>query len=150
MKIVLLAVLTAITIFGCAANEKRAQEAQQKIKAIAASEPKAVVRYPNATLCSKAFSATKVYVMDKSDMRVQLSDDTLVATYGPTKYGNIGITASRKPDSGDACLISINTRCRGEDMADSPGIMTLCQVKIVEINDGFRPFVETAVGTKSN
>ena len=149
LKTTVFMMLTAAAATGCGVAEKRAQENQGNRVAIAASERLAVVRYQTPDLCAKAFAATKVYLMNKSDMRVQLSDDTLVATYGPTKLGHIGITASRKPEANNSCTIALNTRCRGEGQNDNPGVVTLCRVQIVDINENFRPYIEQAVGQPS-
>jgi hypothetical protein len=151
MKKELAATISCIILAGCGMAEKREAEERAMNDAIARSIQNSVVRYDNKDACNKAFAATKVFVLDHSDMRIQTSDETIISTYGPIDYGRIGITANKRPDQANGCAITISIRCKGDEltMFGAPTTVRQCKNARSTINNQFRPYIEQITGLKS-
>lgn len=89
--------------------------------------------------CKRAFMAAKNYVIDNSDMRVQVSDEYYISTYRPTTYnrGMIGLSARMVPYSNDSYRISIDGECAIE--------INECLNKLTVIFNGFKPSLESII-----
>jgi hypothetical protein len=151
MKTILAATISCVILVGCGMAEKREAEERSLNDAIASSLQNSMVRYDNKDTCGKAFAATKVFVMENSDMRIQTSDETIVSTYGPIDYGRVGITASRRPDQANGCTITISIRCKGDEltMFGAPTTFRQCKTARSTINNKFRPYIEQTTGINS-
>jgi hypothetical protein len=136
--------MLAVVLASCASQEEiqRRQRAARDVQDRLASARSngGTVNCPDKRTCDKAFSWTKVYVQDNSKMRVQMSDDTMVSTLGPTQYGYVGLRATKIPGAGDSATIELVATCRG---IDDSIFQTDCTDKLVRVYGGFRTFVET-------
>ena len=93
--------------------------------------------------CEKAFSLTKIYIQNNSNMPFQYSDESLIYTYTPIKHGYIGITARRKPESDGRETVSITISCNGlYSELDDSSLKPICINKIADIYNGYKPFIE--------
>lgn len=93
---------------------------------------------PNKPVCDKAFSLSKIYIQNNSDMKIQFSDDTIVSTYNPTRFGAIGMSATKTPGRGDSATIQLNVVCKSIVDID-------CLRRSTDAYAGFRNFVESRV-----
>jgi hypothetical protein len=116
--------------------------------------------------CDKAFSLTKVYIAEHSDMRIQHSDDTTVSTFAPVVYrphdrafadnlGLISFGATRAPGSGDSATITLSVYCSGLEgeldvvnnadhhIKSDPAFNRACLNKIAAIYKEFKPYIES-------
>lgn len=93
--------------------------------------------------CEKAFSLTRIYIQNNSNMPFQNSDESFIYTYTPVKYGHIGITARRKPESDGRETISITILCNGLYLElDDSSLKPVCINKMADIYNGYKPFIE--------
>lgn len=133
-----------LLLAGCAAQQEelRAQNARDKIlwDKISQAKRASMVVCADKPSCDKAFALTKIYVQQHADMKVQLSDDTLISTYNPIRSGTIGINASKAPSTGQGSVIQITVACRGSEMSY---LLNICGPLMVAIYDGFKPYVES-------
>ena len=112
--------LLLLMLCSCAAHKETPDEIALKWKVIdehVEAKRNAVVPCISEFECKKMFSLAKVFVQQKSDMRIQVIDDTIVSTYGPTDFYLCGMTAVRKPTQNDQSLILLQIECL--DRADS-------------------------------
>ncbi|MBD9577945.1 hypothetical protein IB260_21650 [Pseudomonas sp. PDM23] len=138
-----------VTLAGCASPEQVARVKAEKAKVkrdLIASWPKASVRCKDEKSCNKAFSRAKVFVQQISDMKIQMSDETMVTTYNPTEFGYVGLTVTRSPDVGNEEIIKIQPVCRGlrslEDIdSDITGFAADCAKKMAYINNNFKAYI---------
>ena len=139
----LLVVFSAITLlFGCASPEtskQRQAEDDQARNYLADSKANTVVSCRNRQLCDKAFMLTKVYVQEKSDMKIQHSDETMIATFNPISYKSVGISALKIPGSGESATIELKVFCKVMESSE----FWDCAYKVGRINFDFKPYVES-------
>lgn len=132
---------------GCASPEQvaRVKAESAKVKSdLIASWPKASVRCKDEKSCDKAFARAKIFVQEFSDMKIQTSDDTMVTTYNPIEYGDIGLSVTRMPEAGEGAIIKIQPVCKGlrslEDI-DMSWTATGCAKKMAYINNNFGAYI---------
>lgn len=158
MKRMLMAVVVLALAGGCVSKEQvaaqqaelsgRRERAQEVLKKIDEAEEKAVVRCAGKASCDKAFSLAKVYVSENADMRVQISDDTMISTFGPIKTGRLGMRAVKVPDTGDSAKVELTVDCQGLDaigksLADPYyQVFELCSKLMVLHYEGFKEFID--------
>lgn len=94
-------------------------------------------------MCDKAFSLAKIFIQENADMKIQTSDDTIVSTFGPIKYGMIAMSATKTPGAGDSAEIKLNVTCKGLSYPVFDSISTLCKQRVKDINNQFRPYIES-------
>lgn len=93
--------------------------------------------------CEKAFSLTRIYIQNNSNMPFQYSDKFSIHTYTPIKYGHTGITARRKPERDGKETISIVILCNGLYLElDGSSAKPICINKMADIYNGYKPFIE--------
>lgn len=143
-------IISAVAAFsGCASPEQvaRINAERAKVKSdLIASWPKASVRCSDEKSCDKAFARAKVFVQEISNMKIQASDDTMVITYNPIEYGDVGLSVTRMPEAGEGAVIKIQPVCRGlkslEDIdSDITGIAANCAKKMAYINNNFKAYI---------
>lgn len=95
--------------------------------------------------CNKAWSLTKIYIQDNTDMKIQLSDDTVVSTYNPIKFGYVGLRATKTPDRGDSAVIKIDVVCKGYE-GGSGMFFNECANRMAGIYEGYSKFMQGKFG----
>lgn len=157
MKRMLMALVVLALAGGCVSKEQvAAQKAEieerrtlalKVLKEIDEAEEKATVHCADKASCDKAFSLAKVYINDNADMRVQISDDTMISTFNPIKTGKIGMSAVKIPDTGDSAKIELTVNCKGLDAIQRNlgdpyyQVFELCSGLMLLHYDGFKEFV---------
>lgn len=94
MKKLIVIACAVTSLLGCVSQEQLASERAETAQAqndLDSARTNATVSCNNKQSCEKAFSLAKIYVQENSDMKIQLSDDTMVSTYNPTQYGYNGV-----------------------------------------------------------
>lgn len=94
----------------------------------------------NRSSCEKAFSLAKIYVQENADMKIQLSDDTMVSTYNPTEYGYVALRATKIPGAGESSTVQLVASCKGMDVQGY--FFAMCARRIAPIYRGFKPYIE--------
>lgn len=143
MKNSLLVVLLGFVFTGCV-NQQQAIKRQEEINDLQirldAAKSNLLVTCENKTQCEKAFSLTKVYIQQHSNMKVQFSDDTTVSTYNPTKPLYVGMQATKTPGVGETATIQLTVSCNG---MDSRYFYVDCAKRVTPIYEGFKPYIES-------
>lgn len=62
--------------------------------------------------CSKAFALTQIFISENSDMKIQVSTDTIIETYNPTDDLKVGFKALKMPGKGYSATIKLNAYCK--------------------------------------
>lgn len=125
-----------------AAQQK--SEAEQAAKQGAAQAKKdAYVTCNDKTSCDKTFSLTQIYINSMASQKIQVATDTIIETYNPTEYGNIGMGAVKIPGKGSSAIIRLSVTCK---VSDSGHFVNYCESKKLDIYKGFRPFINKMLG----
>ncbi|WP_374439776.1 hypothetical protein [Pseudomonas panipatensis] len=140
-----------MTLAGCVSQEEMARQEAVAMKTrddYFASTKNTTVSCQSKELCEKAFTLTKVYVSQSSDMKVQSSDDTMIATYNPIDFGYVAVSATKVPDVGQTSKITLTAYCKGlKNLSDTDAFGdyfgNMCAKKMTQINNGFKGFVES-------
>ena len=101
----------------------------------------AVVSCSTKSVCDKAFSLTKIFIQQNSDMKIQLLDDTLVESFNPVDAGKVSLGALKIPGTGESAHIELKVNCKDYETADA----TYCLRKMRSVYIDFKPFVESAL-----
>lgn len=125
-------------------KREEAQETKQKRleleRATAQAEKDAYIICKDKITCDKAFSLTQIFISTRANQKIQLATDTIIETYNPVDIGNIGMSATKIPGSGDSALIRVAVVCK----IDDGGILERsCAEKRLNIYNEFRPFIES-------
>lgn len=129
-----------IALSGCAAMETqnmRKAQAEARQRYIKAEQ----LRHFNCLSlqeCNKAFRIAKAYILENSDMNVQISDDTIINTFRPTQYGQTGLRAVRVPVEKEIEQITLTAECKEYTY----GHFGFCDNKVSSIYEGFSPYIE--------
>lgn len=91
--------------------------------------------------CGKAFSLTQIYIDSVTDMKLQITTETILETYNPNEDGKIGLKALRLPGRGTSATITLSARCRNDAGYHSAS----CNLKKLDVYTGFRPFLEQSL-----
>lgn len=90
--------------------------------------------------CKKIFQLTQVFISEHSDMKIQVSTDTIIETYNPTETNKVGIKATKYPSKGDSERIVLDVYCKSV----APTLTSLN--KEIEIYNQYRPFIDQFLG----
>ena len=133
--------LAVLAMTGCMSPQMANEIHQGNLKAkenLVAATKNNSFECQNKSSCDKAFSLTKIYINENSDMRVQQTDETTVTTFGPRKFsGNVGINATRMPGKGESATITIIV------VQDKYADDTATLRRVADIYNGFKPFIES-------
>lgn len=143
-KMILLAIV--LTLGGCATQAQRAEIANRNTaenSALQSSLENTSVTCETKKTCDKAFSFAKIFIQENADMKIQSSDDTIVSTFAPIKYGRIAMEAKKIPGQGESSEISLNVYCKGLSMADSGPVSSTCKRRVAAVNNLFKPYIES-------
>ena len=127
-----------------AAKQKREVEQaaiQQKLEseqAVAQAERDAYITCDDKASCDKAFSLAQIYINSRASQKIQVATDTIIETYNPTEYGNIGMGAVKIPGKGSSAIIRLSVTCK---ISDSGSFENYCKSRKLDIYKDFRPFV---------
>lgn len=151
LKNLLSLAVISVLMAGCASPEARARIAAERKQVIdnwRTSISNTVVSCEGEKQCAKAFSLAKSYVSDVSDMKVQSSDDSMIATYNPNDWGLVGAVARKNLGKGESAEITFDSYCKGfrgerSINEDVTGFATNCARKLAMINNGFKSFIES-------
>jgi len=125
-------------------DERLKREAEQAAKQAAAQAKKdAYVTCNDKTSCDKTFSLAQIYINSMASQKIQVATDTIIETYNPTEYGNIGMGAVKIPGKGSSAMIRLSVTCK---VSDSGHFEKYCGSKKLDIYKGFRPFVNKMLG----
>lgn len=112
--------MLVLVLCSCVSHKETPEETALKWKIIdehVVAKKESTVVCNNDMECKKMYSLAKVFVQQKADMRIQVIDDTVVSTYGPTDIYLCGMTVVKKPSQGDKYEIILQIDCL--DRADS-------------------------------
>lgn len=123
--------------------ELAAQQKREAEQAAAQAEKDAYVTCNDKTSCDKTFSLTQIYINSMASQKIQVATDTIIETYNPTEYGNIGMGAVKIPGKGSSAIIRLSVTCK---VSDSGHFVNYCESKKLDIYKGFRPFVNKMLG----
>ena len=137
----LILIVTAITVAGCATPEQVAQRQKETDEAYAQLEKSQGGREytcSDKASCDKAWKLAKVYVQERADMKVQISDDTMISTYRPMSDYRVGLRATSTPGKGDSATIRISAECKDNKY----GRQDICPAKVALVYMGFKPYIQ--------
>lgn len=117
-------------------RDEKAQKEAAAIVELQDAKSKAAFRCPDKSACDKAFALTQVFITSKSDMKIQIANETVIQTYNPTDLFGIGISAVRMPRAGSSADILISVNCKGTDHSS-----LLCYSKSTLIYKEFPAFM---------
>lgn len=164
MKTIITMILLSTILSGCAEawkqagehNERRAQEQrdadlkdqsneiQRRERLQALLSDSDTVKCHTKISCDKAFSLTKVFIQQHTDMKIQFSDDTTVSTHNATQPFYVAMTAVKIPGAGESASITLTATCKS--LSDKTGLaFSLCADKVATIYENFKPFVESKI-----
>lgn len=89
--------------------------------------------------CDKAFSLTQIYIVNNSDMKIQVANETIIETYNATEGMNISMKAIKIPRAGSAAEIILSVNCRDEGKESYKDV---CNSKSLIIYSGYPQFVQ--------
>jgi hypothetical protein len=141
MKKLIVIACAVTSLVGCVSQEQLARERAETAQAqndLDSARTNATVSCNNKQSCEKAFSLAKIYVQENADMKIQLSDDTMVSTYNPTQYGYVALRATKIPGAGDSSTIQLVASCNGMDV-----FFNECARRIAPIYRSFKPYIES-------
>lgn len=139
-------IFSATFLFGCVSQEQLArnqQEINQAKNALDAARLNSSIECKSKPICEKAFSLAKIYVQQNADMKIQFSDETMITTYNPTKYGLVGVSASKILGAGDSATIQLAAICKGMQYYQDNPFYVRCTLRLADIYRGFKPFIES-------
>ena len=143
-----LAIATAVIfLVGCATSiESSYWDISIVESTLNSAKANAVIICNSKQECDKAFSLTKVYVQENADMKIEVSNDTMVATYEPFLFVDVGLTATKTPGTGDSAKIELVASC--PSLRDADSIMfsryyRTCARRVATIYRGFNLFVSS-------
>lgn len=141
MKILPMMIIVFLT--GCAAMETpKMQAAQGEARArYIKSLPLRKFVCINTIECEKAFKATKAYILENSDMKIQLVDSSMVSTYNPTRFNDKGMSAVRVPVEKEVEEIILTVNCKEYTY----GHMGYCDNVTASIYEGFPVYLEARI-----
>lgn len=80
--------------------------------------------------CEKAFALTQIYIATRSDMKIQMANDTVIETHNPTKDGRMGATAFKIPKGGTSAEIRLSLTCKSEQSRSEERACKLASVRL--------------------
>lgn len=141
MKTSIAVLIFAHTLVGCAAMEsQKAKDAQNEARARYVEAEK-LRHFTCLTTkeCERAFMAAKAFVTERSNMRVQVSDSSMISCYRPVKKNMISLSAIRKPVEKEVEQISLTAECNGYEFNN----FGYCDNKVSAIYEDFQPYIES-------
>jgi hypothetical protein len=93
-----------------------------------------------AAECDRMFALGQAYVIEHSDMKIQVATNTLIETHNATSNGQVSARLIRVPGTGDAWSVVLTANCRGFE-SDSAAAQHLCALKLLRIYEGFQQYV---------
>lgn len=91
--------------------------------------------------CDKAYQLVKSYVMENSDMNIQVVDSSIIVTYRPTKLHQVGLKAVRTPVEKEIEEIKLTGECTDYRV----GSVGYCDHRLASIYEGLIPFIESRI-----
>lgn len=120
------------------AERRRDEEMRQTMRRdLAAAKQRARVSCVGAE-CERVFARAQVYLLQQSDMRIQVATSTLIETYNATEDGRVQMRLLRAPTSGDRWEIMLTAECRD----DRKALEVVCLRRLTSIYSGFLPHMQ--------
>jgi hypothetical protein len=88
--------------------------------------------------CDRLFALAQAYLLQQSDMRIQVATSTLIETYNGTSAGNLSMRIVRVPAAGETWEIILSVACKDE--IQFPDI---CNPKLLRAYSGFLPHMSS-------
>ena len=129
------------TAKAAAQKEELSRQRSLLVQQLELAKTKAVVSCSTKSVCDKAFSLTKIFIQQNSDMKIQLLDDTLVETFNPVDGGKVSLGALKIPGAGESAHIQLKVNCKDYEISDP----TYCLRKMRSVYLDFKPFIESAL-----
>lgn len=85
--------------------------------------------------------ATKVFVTERSDMRVQVTDSSMISCYRPIKKNRISLSAMRQPVEKEVEQITLTAECNGYEFNH----FGYCDNRVAAIYEEFQPYIESRI-----
>jgi hypothetical protein len=117
---------------------RKARETSELVEQLSHAEMEADLPCDNKIQCDKVFSLAELYMVKKSDMKIQLVTANTIETYNPTEDFKIGLSASRIPGRGESSIISLRVKCKDVEYLDDRNV---CLGKRLQVTRGFVAFV---------
>lgn len=95
-------------------------------------------RCKNKMECDKVFSLTQIYIVQNSDTKVQLANDTVIETYNPSELMKISLKALKLPRSGTSADVILKINCKNDDKAETE---EFCNSKSLDVYKQFPQFI---------
>ncbi len=123
------------------------QEAQRKAKAEMAlqitrdlMEAKANARYrcKNRLECEKVFSLTQIFIVQHSDMKIQVANDSVIETFNPSEELKLALKAIKMPRAGTSADVFLIVNCRDDN---KKSFIEFCESKSLSVYKSFPNFI---------
>lgn len=124
-------------------ERKEASERERRARQMAdlvAAKARNKVRCLGIAQCDRVFAQAQAYVLQQSDMRIQVATNTLIETYNSTEAGKISMRIVRLPTSGDAWEVQMTAACNEGESPTRYG--DLCERLLLSIYSGFFPHMQ--------
>ena len=90
--------------------------------------------------CEKAFSLTQIYISEKSTMKIQTANDTIIETFNPTESTAIGMKAVKMPLKGNTAQIILTVVCK-----DVAAYRELCIPRMTQFYSAYPAFINSSL-----
>lgn len=87
--------------------------------------------------CERYFSLAQIFVNENSDMKIQVSTDTVVETYNPTDDRKVGMTIYNIPLSQTNGKVKLKLSCK----TNSDNDKSFCMALETNLYEMFKPFI---------
>jgi hypothetical protein len=126
-------------------EDSKAKRAE-RIARIKAAAAKARLTCDDALQCSKMFALTQIFINQRSTMKVQTANDTIIETYSPTNPFAIGMKAIKYPSRGTSADIVLSVVCNteyGENEAKFEENLEVCAKREIDRYESFVPYIRS-------
>jgi hypothetical protein len=115
-----------------AADEKRAEGDRLRAE-LADAMKRNRLECVGAAPCDRMFAQGQAYLLQHSDMRIQVATNTLIETYNATDSGKVSMRLVRLPMPGDRWDIQVTAACHAPRPQDIDG----CNRRLLAIYSGY-------------
>ncbi len=123
------------------AAAERGRRARQQAD-LAAAMLRNSVKCVGVAQCDRTFAQAQAYVLQQSDMRIQVATNTLIETYNGNDAGKISMRIVRAPTAGDAWEVQMTAACNDDKRPDRYG--DICERALLAVYSGFLPHMQRA------
>ena len=128
-------------------EDSKAKRAE-RIARVKAAAAKARLTCDDALQCSKMFALTQIFINQRSTMKVQTANETIIETYSPTDTFAIGMKAIKYPSRGTSADIVLSVVCRikyGDSDAKWEDELEVCAKREIDHYEAFAPYIRSSL-----